>query len=129
MGIADEKYVSLTTFRANGQPVATPVWIVPLGPTTAGFTTESTSGKVKRIRNNPKVTLRPCDMRGRVRDGTPESTAIASVLMGADAKPVHDAVKSKYRVMVALMGVGQKLRSVVRRGRPAEDCAIHLRLD
>ena len=129
MGIADEKYVSLTTFRANGQPVPTPVWIVPLSATTAGFTTEATSGKVKRIRNNPKVTLRPCDMRGRVRDGAPEVTAIASVLMGADTKPVRDAVKEKYRVMVALMGVGQKVRGLVRRGQPADDCAIHLRLD
>lgn len=129
MGIADEKYVSLTTYRRNGEPVPTPVWIVPLATGTAGFTTESTSGKVKRIRNNPKVTLRPCDMRGKVRDGATEVTAIASVLMGADSKPVYDAVRAKYRVLVALMSVGQKVRAAFRKGQPAEECAIHLRLD
>ena len=35
----------------------------------------TTSGKVKRIRNNPTVTLRPCDARGRVPDSTVTVTA------------------------------------------------------
>ena len=57
MAISDEKYVVLTTFRRNGDAVATPVWIVGLPDGTAGFTTEIDSGKVKRIRNNASVTL------------------------------------------------------------------------
>ncbi|NNC79410.1 MAG: PPOX class F420-dependent oxidoreductase, partial [Acidimicrobiales bacterium] len=48
MSIIDEKYLSLTTFRKNGEPKATPVWIVDLGNGTAGFTTASSSWKVKR---------------------------------------------------------------------------------
>ena len=32
--------------------------------------TEKNSWKVKRIRNNPEVTLQPCDMRGNVKAGT-----------------------------------------------------------
>ena len=27
--LADERYVSLTTFKKDGTPVATPVWVAP----------------------------------------------------------------------------------------------------
>ncbi len=73
-----EKYVSLTTFRRDGTPVATPVWVVADGDRLLVTTTAST-GKVKRLRHTPRVTLRPCDMRGRVRDGAPEVEATATV--------------------------------------------------
>ena len=33
MGITDEQYVLLTTFKRDGSAVATPVWIVALGGT------------------------------------------------------------------------------------------------
>ena len=69
MPITDEKYVSFTTLRKNGTPVSSPVWIAPLGDGTAGFTTDATSGKVKRVRKNAQVTLRPCTSRGKVAPG------------------------------------------------------------
>ena len=68
--IADEKYVSLTTFKRDGSPVSVPVWIADLGDETVGFTTAASSWKVKRIRNNPKVLLQPSDSRGTARPGT-----------------------------------------------------------
>lgn len=46
----------LTTFRRNGQGVDTPVGI-RLAEGKAYFTTWSTTGKVKRLANNPRVTL------------------------------------------------------------------------
>lgn len=55
----------LTTYRRNGQSVGTPVGI-RLGPKQAYFTTWSTTGKVKRLANNPRVTLAPCTRRGKV---------------------------------------------------------------
>ena len=60
----------------------------------AGFTTEIDSGKVKRIRNNPSVTLQPCNMRGKV-TGTPVVNATAEVLLGADARPVTQSSAQK----------------------------------
>ena len=93
MAITDEKYVLLTTFRKNGDGVATPVWIVSLPDGTAGFTTEVDSGKVKRIRNNPSVTLQPCNLRGKVTADAEVVTATADVLLGADARPVTKAVR------------------------------------
>jgi PPOX class probable F420-dependent enzyme len=58
-------YVSLTTFRRTGVPVSTPVWAAPDGDERIVWT-RSDSGKVKRLRHTTRVTLAPCDFRGRV---------------------------------------------------------------
>ena len=128
MAITDEKYVLLTTLRKNGYSVATPVWIVALPDGTAGFTTEVDAGKVKRIRNNPAVTLQPCNLRGKVTADAEVVTATAEVLLGADARPVTKAVRIKYRVAILLLDVGTLFRKLFRRSEPKE-CAIRLRFD
>jgi PPOX class probable F420-dependent enzyme len=128
VAITDEKYVLLTTFRKNGDGVATPVWIVSLPDGTAGFTTEVDSGKVKRIRNNPSATLQPCNLRGKVTADSAVVTATADVLLGADARPVTKAVRRKYRVAILLLDVGTVFRKLLRRPE-ADECAIRLRFD
>lgn len=128
MAITDEKYVLVTTFRKNGDGVATPVWIVALPDGTAGFTTEVDSGKVKRIRNNPSVTLQPCNLRGKVTTDAEVVTATAEVLLGPDARLVTKAVRRKYRVAILLLDVGTLFRKLLRRPE-AEECAIRLRFD
>jgi PPOX class probable F420-dependent enzyme len=65
--LADERFVSLTTFRKSGEAVSTPVWIARDGDELI-VTTPRRSGKVKRLRNDARVTLIPCDRRGRVSD-------------------------------------------------------------
>ncbi|SCK57591.1 PPOX class F420-dependent oxidoreductase [Streptomyces sp. WMMB 322] len=62
--IAASRYVSLTTFKRDGTPVATPVWAVEDGGELLVWTRDD-SGKVKRIRNGARVTVTPCDARGR----------------------------------------------------------------
>lgn len=128
MAISDEKYVVLTTFRRNGDAVATPVWIVGLSDGTAGFTTEIDSGKVKRIRNNPSVTLQACGIRGKVHPGAPVVHATAEVLEGADAHGVGVAINRKYRLETAMLAVGSWIHKLLRRGE-APDCAIRLHLE
>jgi PPOX class probable F420-dependent enzyme len=70
---AGQKYLSLETFKKSGDGVKTPVWFAPdpsskLDSNDAKLYvyTIGVSGKVKRIRNNPRVRVAPCDMRGRV---------------------------------------------------------------
>jgi PPOX class probable F420-dependent enzyme len=70
---AEHKYLNLETFKKNGEGVKTPVWFaadpsVSLESSDAKLYvyTIGLSGKVKRIRNNPRVRIAPCDMRGRV---------------------------------------------------------------
>jgi uncharacterized protein len=129
VAITDGKYVLLTTFRTNGDPVATPVWIVALTDGTGGFTTEVTSGKVKRIRNNPSVTLQPCSVRGTVHRASAVVNASAEVLEGADARPVDDAVRRKYRVVMSLLVVSDRFRKLLRRRAGPPECAIRLRFE
>ena len=63
--IAGQKYISLTTFRKNGVGVSTPVWFGEDGDKLYVMT-RSDMGKAKRIRNNPRVRVAPCTIRGKV---------------------------------------------------------------
>jgi PPOX class probable F420-dependent enzyme len=70
---AGAKYLNLETLRKTGVGVRTPVWfaqdILHSASTITVFYiySEADAGKVKRIRNNPKVRVAPCTMRGDVR--------------------------------------------------------------
>jgi uncharacterized protein len=103
MAIGDEKYVSSTTYRKSGDAVSTPTWIVPLDAGRVGFWTSSASGKFKRLRNNPRITLQPSDSRGRVKAGTTRVEGTAElVLSGADFDTVQKKVRGKYGWMVGM---------------------------
>jgi PPOX class probable F420-dependent enzyme len=67
-------YVSLTTFRRSGVPVATPVWAAPDADALIVWT-RADSGKVKRLRHTSRVTVAPCDVRGRGKGPVVEGTA------------------------------------------------------
>ncbi len=49
--VQGQKYISLTTFRKSGKPVATPVWFVEKEGKICVWT-QLHSGKMKRLRNN-----------------------------------------------------------------------------
>jgi PPOX class probable F420-dependent enzyme len=57
--------VLLTSFRRDGQGIGTPVGF-NLANGKGYFTTWTTTGKVKRIANNPRVILAPCTRTGKV---------------------------------------------------------------
>lgn len=75
--ISGQKYISLTTFRKSGAPVRTPLWFAENDGKLYAMT-RSDSGKYKRIRNNPKVLVAPCTIRGTVTG--PEFQATARIL-------------------------------------------------
>lgn len=94
--LADSQYMLLTTFRRNGAPVSTPVWVVADGGSLAVWTVRD-SGKVKRIRRSGAVELVPCDVRG-----TPRGDAIrgrASVLDDSETQRVKDLLVRKYKLI------------------------------
>ena len=126
--ISDEKYVSLTTFRADGTPRPVPVWIADLGDGTVGFTTEASSYKVKRINNNPEIRLQPCDSRGNVTDGSQPVAGSARIGSGGDFERVRQHIKSKYGVQVTLIIAFQKLAGLFGRGNQS-DTAVIITLD
>jgi uncharacterized protein len=59
-----EKVISVETYRRNGEPVRTPVWFLEENGALYVHTDDST-GKVKRIRRNPKVRVAPSHFRGK----------------------------------------------------------------
>src|SRR5260221_1636589 len=64
------KYVNLETFRKNGQGVRTPVWFAGEpeqgAPEKLYVYSTADSGKAKRIRNNSRVRVAPCDVSGKL---------------------------------------------------------------
>ena len=76
--LAAEKFVSLTTFKKDGTPVAAPMWIGRDGDHLFVWT-PADSWKAKRAKNNPRVVLVPCSRGGKVRDGAQPVDGIAEV--------------------------------------------------
>lgn len=59
-----ERVISLETYRRNGEPVRTPVWFLEEDGVIFVHTSGG-SGKVKRIRRNPRVRIAPSHFRGK----------------------------------------------------------------
>jgi len=99
MALDDEKYILLTTFRRDGTPVATPVWVVGLDGGRLGFWTSSGSGKAKRLAHTERVTVSPCDARGRVKANAGVVDATARLVTGSELEEIRQRVVAKYGVM------------------------------
>ncbi|MFD4177945.1 MULTISPECIES: PPOX class F420-dependent oxidoreductase [Streptomyces] len=92
---ARSEYVSLTTYRKNGTPVATPVWAAAEGDVLYVWT-RSDSWKVKRLRNNGKVVVTVCDVRGRIAEGAPSAEGTAKLLDEGGTRAVRKLLARKY---------------------------------
>jgi hypothetical protein len=98
---AGHKYLNLESFKKNGDGVKTPVWFAAVPSASLDSNdaklyvyTIGVSGKVKRIRNNPRVRIAPCDMRGRVLGEWVD--ARAEIVTGAEAKYGMRLLNKKY---------------------------------
>ncbi len=90
---ANAKYLNLETFRKTGVGVRTPVWFAQDGDTFYVYTLPD-AGKTKRIGNNPKVRVAPCDMRGNLQGAWVE--AHARICEGAEAARGQELLRQKY---------------------------------
>ncbi|MFM7508351.1 MAG: PPOX class F420-dependent oxidoreductase [Actinomycetota bacterium] len=121
------RYVSLTTFRRDGTPVATPVWIVRHDDGWA-CTTGSASGKVKRLRHTSRVEVAPCDARGRIAEDAVRCVGTGRVVTDdAECRRIRSAVLRKYWLLgpalVAWGAIGRVL------GRHAAEGAVAWTID
>lgn len=121
--LARSRYVALCTFRRSGVAVSTPVWIAAEG-TDLVVTTHLGTGKVKRLRNDPRVTVQPCGMRGTVDPKAPLLHGVA-VLAGEDAR-AEAALASKYGVQFRLLHGVERLIAWVRR-KPVGGVILRIR--
>ena len=93
----DQKYISLETFKKNGQGVMTPVWFV-LHNGAFYVYTEADSWKVKRIRNNPRVRVAVCNVRGVVKG--PWLNGSAALVEGEERRTADRLLDRKYLLKV-----------------------------
>ncbi len=105
--LATSKYALLTTYKKDGTPVGTPVWVAPDGDRILIWTTRE-SWKVRRMRRDPRVLLQECDNRGRT-VGTEVHTGTATILDADGTRHVRDTVASKYGILGALAIRGHRL--------------------
>jgi PPOX class probable F420-dependent enzyme len=96
MGIGDERYVLLTTYRRDGRAVQTPVWWVDLDGGEYGFWTSSASGKAKRLAHTARVTVQPCNARGTVTAGAEPVEGSARLVTGPELDELKKKVVAKY---------------------------------
>ncbi|MES4890075.1 PPOX class F420-dependent oxidoreductase [Streptomyces sp. NPDC096012] len=101
------KYLLLTSYRRDGTPVATPVWVVRDGDT-LGVWTAADSFKVKRIRRRSDVLVGPCDVRGNpTGDQVPATARVADAVTTARYR---DLIARKYGLVGRLTLLGSRLR-------------------
>jgi hypothetical protein len=107
------KYLSVTSFKRDGTPVATPVWFVIENGRVLIYT-DPDSFKAKRMRRNPSVAIAPCTARGRLR-GDP-APATAEFLPDGETDHVMRLIQRKYRVdritLLPIYNLVQRLRGV-----------------
>jgi uncharacterized protein len=115
--LADARFVSLTTFRRSGEPVSTPVWIGRDGGALVVLTPAG-SGRVRRLRHDPRVEIRPCGRFGKVPDGVQPVAATAELREApADVEQARATIRRTYplesRLVLGIERLVERLR-----GRP-----------
>jgi uncharacterized protein len=112
---AGKKYLNLETYRKNGAAVRTPVWFAadpstnPDSPEAKLFVyTTGDSGKVKRIRNNSRVKIAPCNSRGGLLGEWAEGRA--EIVTGAEATHGMNLLNMKYMPWKQLLNFFAKFR-------------------
>jgi len=95
------KYCLLVTYKRSGEAVPTPVWFGLGGDGKLYVRSETNVAKVKRIRNDPRVRVAPCTVRGKPLGPPAEGRARVLDQPGEEAEP-EATLQANY-------GVGRKI--------------------
>ena len=109
-----QKYISLETFKKNGQGVKTPVWFV-LYKNALYVYTEADSWKVERIRKNPRVRVAACTVRGVIKG--PWLDATASLVEGDERLAADKLLDRKYflkKILNFLAKINRHKRAMIK---------------
>ena len=104
---AGQKYLTIETYRKNGEAVRTPVWFIEKD---GGLfvRTDNDTGKAKRIKRNPHVRIAPCNMRGEPRG---EWLSAEAKFAGQEvAEKTYQLLKKKYGLQYRLLRFIGKFR-------------------
>lgn len=121
-------YISLTTFKRDGTPVATPVWLTSSDGRYL-VRTPAHTWKVRRLRNDPTVELAVSDFRGQVDPAATRYRGKAHMLEGSDAEQARAAIRAKYGLMDRLIAGVKRLHSLITRSPDAGWVALEITVD
>ena len=106
---SNEKYINLETFRKNGQAVQTPVWFVIDGRILY-IRTDMSSGKVKRAKNNPRVRITPCNIRGQPK-GKWMNGEMRMASITSESEKANQLLNKKYGLKGRIIRTFNRLRN------------------
>lgn len=97
-----EPFIDLVSFRADGSPAHTPVWVSGDGERLF-VSTFGDSWKIRRIRANPLVAVAACDGPGALLPGESYVAGRAEILDRSEFRPGVRAHRAKYGRHFSLM--------------------------
>src|SRR5262245_24315758 len=109
-----KRYISLETFKKDGEGGAKPVWFVRQ-PDSLYVYTDADSWKVKRIRNNPRVRIALCNARGHVKG--PWVEAKATLVDGDERLAADRLLNRKYLpkwILNVIVRFNKRRRAMIR---------------
>jgi len=98
----DQKYINLETYKKDGTPIRTPVWIV-IDKNLIYVITRDSTGKVKRLRNNQDVRIVPCSFNVEPKNEWVKGNA--EMISGEEADKAIKLRKKKYGMSARLIGL------------------------
>jgi PPOX class probable F420-dependent enzyme len=112
MGYRDDpsgdQFFALKTYRQDGTPVVTPIWLAPMSEFWYAYT-PGNSWKVRRIRQNSRVEIALSTYEGAPRE--PWRAGRARIVSGAEVRKVMSAKYGpRFRLFVLVLWLG-RLRS------------------
>jgi uncharacterized protein len=119
--LAEEPFISLTTFKRDGTPVSTPVWVVGEDGRLLVLSNADT-WKVKRIRRDGHVRVAPCGVTGKVRGEGREGQA--TIL--ADPSRVQALEAGKYGFVYRMSRLFKAVNHRLRRRPAPEEVTIEI---
>jgi PPOX class probable F420-dependent enzyme len=87
------KHCLVVTYRRSGEAVPTPVWF-GIADGKLYFRSEERVGKIRRIRNNDRVLVAPCDSRGKPKGEGVEATA--RILPSGEEQRAEAAIQANF---------------------------------
>ena len=101
------EFVSLATFRKNGDAVPTPIWAAPIEGKLYAFS-EKKAGKMKRLKNSPRARIMPCTSTGKSL-GTWHDAEAFEVVDPAEIAAAYASLHEKYGWKMKLSDFASKL--------------------
>jgi uncharacterized protein len=107
--LASEEFVSITTFKRDGTPVSTPVWVAGENGNLLVIS-EADTWKVKRIRRDGHVRIAPCGARGAIHGDAVEAEATIETDTATVERLLARKYGWKYRSYMRFSALARKLR-------------------